>query len=963
MYKPLHLVLGMLCAFTLASQPLTQPPFTPAAERLSGLTQRQKLAEESIVNDIAFKNIGPTAMSGRVADLDVWPEDPSHFYVAYASGGLWYTQNNGASFEPLFDREAVMGMGDIAVDWARNTVWVGTGEVNSSRSSYAGAGVYKSTNGGKTWAHTGLGESHHIGRIVLHPTQPDVVWVAALGHLYSPNQERGVYKTSDGGKTWRRTLFVNANAGAVDLVIDPSNPNVLYASTWERERRAWNFVESGEGTGIWKSTDGGENWTQLSTPKSGFPVGKGAGRIGLDISQYKGRTVLYAAIDNNNRRPKEDAEEDELTQDQLRNMSAADFDKLPLYQIKAYLQNNGFPEKYTPKSIKEDVASGKITPANLADYGTDANAQLFDTPVVGLEVYRSDDEGRSWRKTHEGYLDNVYFSYGYYFGQVRVSPSNPDKVYTFGVPVLRSDNGGKTWQGINGDNVHGDHHALWINPRKPGHLVLGNDGGINISYDDGKTWVKCNTAPLGQFYAVAVDMADPYRVYGGLQDNGVWMGPHTYNYSAGWHQDGHYPYRELLGGDGMQVAVDPRDNETLYTGFQFGNYFRINTRTEERKYITPKHDIGERPYRWNWQTPIHLSVHNPDILYMGANKVLRSMDRGDNFSAISTDLTKGGQPGDVPYGTLSSLHESPLRFGLLYAGSDDGLVHVSKDGGYSWTNISTGLPENYWVSRVQASAFKEGVVYVSLNGYRWDNFSSMLYVSEDYGQSWKRIGTDLPAEPINVVREDPHQAGLLYVGTDHGLYVSLNNGQSFMALNNGLPAVAVHDLVVHPRENHLLVGTHGRSLYLADVSVLQQLDAAVLAAPLHVFQAPSLRSRRSWGSDSWFNEEPNEPKINFAYYASQPGQVTVSIQAKDGPVLRSLSTQAQQGLNMLAYNGTVDLKQMDAYAEYLNKNRKPEDQPIRLKPADDGQLYLQAGKYLLIFEKGGEKRTLDWEVK
>lgn len=956
-------VAGLALTASLGAQPLTQPPFTPATERLAGMAQRRRLAEESIVNGIRFKSIGPTAMSGRVADLDVWTEDPSHFYVAYASGGVWRTQNNGATFEPLFDQEAVMTIGDIAVDWKRNTVWVGTGEVNSSRSSYSGAGMYKSTDGGQTWAHAGLGESHHIGRIVLHPNNPNVLWVAALGHLYSPNQERGVYKTEDGGQTWRRTLFVNQNAGAVDVVIDPVNPNVLYAATWERERRAWNFVESGAGSGIWKSEDGGETWKRLNERKSGFPNGPGAGRIGLDIVHFKGQTVLYAAIDNNDRRPKEAPEEDKLTKDALRAMSAADFARLPTYQVRAYLQENGFPEKYSVQEIKDQIAGGKITPATLAEYTDDANSLLFDTEVVGLEVYRSEDGGQSWSKTHKGYLDDVYYSYGYYFGQVRVSPADPQRVYVFGVPVLRSDDGGQNWKGINGDNVHGDHHALWINPRRPGHLVLGNDGGINISYDDGKTWIKCNNAPLGQFYAVAVDMADPYRVYGGLQDNGVWMGSHQYDYSNGWHQDGQYPYRELLGGDGMQVAIDPRDNETVYTGFQFGNYFRINTRTNERKYITPSHDLGQPPYRWNWQTPIHLSTHNPDILYMGANKLIRSMNRGDDFAPISGDLTRGGQKGDVPYGTLTSIHESPLRFGLLYTGSDDGLVHLSRDGGYSWTNISAGLPEHYWVSRVQAGAHRESTVYVSLNGYRWDNFSSLLYASDDYGATWRRIGQNLPPEPVNVVREDPRRQGLLYVGTDHGLYVSLDHGATFMAMNNGLPAVAVHDLVVHPRENHLIVGTHGRSLYLADVAPLQALDEQVLAAPLHLIAPGALRSRGNWGSHSWFRNEPAEPRILVSFYAGAPGRATLTLQAKDGPILRRITAEAVKGLNQLSYDGAFDAAQLEAYTAYLNKNLKPDERPRRPKAADNGKLYLQPGKYVMVLEKDGEKREVDWEVK
>ena len=505
----------LLCTFALTLFAQNEhPPFTAAAERMASYPQRQALAKQSIVNAIEFRNVGPTIMSGRVADLDVRPDDPTYFYVAYASGGLWKTENNGTSFEPLFDNEMVMTIGDIAVDWARNTIWVGTGEVNSSRSSYAGAGVYKSTDGGKSWQQLGLAETHHIGRIVLDPDNPNIAWVAALGHLYSPNEERGVFKTTDGGLTWSKTLYIDEHTGAVDLIRSPTEPNTLYAATWQRERRAWNFVESGPGSGIYKSTDGGESWALLTTETSGFVTGEGAGRIGLDAVKTENGLVLFAAIDNYNRRPKKEEEERKLTKEELRSMSREEFLKLEKYLLKEYLQQYDFPERYDADKVRSMVEKGEIQPKTLVDYVEDANAMLFDVPVTGLELYRSDDGGQSWKRTHEDFLDNVYYTYGYYFGQVRVDPQAPDKVFVMGVPVLRSDDGGQSFESIDGDNVHGDHHALWINPRRAGHLILGNDGGVNISYDYGKSWVKCNTPAVGQFYAIAVDMAEPYRVYG-----------------------------------------------------------------------------------------------------------------------------------------------------------------------------------------------------------------------------------------------------------------------------------------------------------------------------------------------------------------------------------------------------------------------------------------------------------------
>ncbi len=928
-----------------------QPPFTPATDRIRSFEQRKEAKAASIVDGIAFRNAGPTVMSGRVADLEVSPSDPSHFYVAYASGGLWKTENNGTSFKPLFDKEMVMTIGDIAVNWQRNIIWVGTGEVNSSRSSYSGTGVFKSTDGGKTWQHLGLGESHHIGRIILHPTDANTAWVAVLGHLYSPNPERGVFKTSDGGKTWRKVLYINENTGAIDLLIDPANAKALYAATWERERRAWNFVEAGPGSAIYKSVDGGEKWSHL--PSSGFPSGAGAGRIGLALHKAGGKSILYAAIDNYNLRPKKDDDADLLTVDMLRTMSKEAFMLLPKYKVKDYLSSKGFPEKYSADRIIEMIKSDQIKPAALVEYVEDANSILLSSEVIGLEVYRSDDGGLTWRRTHKDLINDMYSSYGYYFGQIRVAPYDANKLFTLGVPVLRSDDGGSSWRSINGDNVHADHHALWINPRRPGHLILGNDGGINISYDDGETWIKCNTPAVGQFYAVAVDMARPYNVYGGLQDNGVWYGPSNYKANTEWHDSGQYPYKAILGGDGMQVAVDTRDNATVYTGFQFGNYFRINTRTGERKYITPKHELGEPPLRWNWQTPVHLSIHNQDILYMGANRLYRSFNQGNDFQPISPDLTAGGRKGDVPFGTLSSIHESPLRFGLLYTGSDDGLVHLSRDGGLSWTNISAGLPKDMWVSRVIASAHSEGRVYVSLNGYRWDNFEPYLYSSDDYGKTWQKLGVNLPLEPINVVKEDPKNPDLIYVGTDHGLYVSLNRGGSFMLMDNGLPAVSVHDLVVHPRDAELVVGTHGRSIYIGSVKELQQLNAESMAKDLLVYDMEKMRYSPRWGASGWWQGDP--PAASIPVYARSAGKVRFSVATENGLVLKQWEGAVNKGLNYPAFDMTINAEATAAYNLVLNEKVKPDEKPIAVKPAPNGKTYIYRGTYVVTVQKDGNE--------
>lgn len=808
-----------------------QPRATSAEERMKVVQQRAALEKASVLDSIPFRNIGPTVMSGRVVDLDVNPDDPTEFYAAYASGGVWYTRNNGQSFTPVFDSMDVLTIGDIAVNWKTGTIWVGTGEVNSSRSSYAGMGVYKSNDKGKTWKWIGLPDSHHIGKIQLHPTDENTAWVAVLGRLYSPNNERGVFKTTDGGQTWKKTLYVDDNTGAVDLDINPQNPNEVYAAMWYRTRRAWNFEAAGKTTGIYKSTDGGNTWTNITKGASGFPQHEQLGRIGLAVYP-KNPQIVYAIVDNQKDKP-DTAKKDTLVYAlaDLNNLTKEQFARLEERKIDTLLKRYRLQGRYTAKQLKEQVATGQLKATALYDY-LYVNTGFEGTPI-GMEIYRSDNGGQSWRKTHEKDIPGN-MSYGYYFAKVYTSPYNPDKVYALGLLSILSTDGGKTWKSMDKPNVHADHHALWVNPKKDSHLINGNDGGVNITYDDGENWFLANSPSVGQFYAITVDDAKPYNVYGGLQDNGVWYGPSNNRESTDWQAEGDYNFKRLMGGDGMQVQVDKRDNLTTYTGSQFGSYARMN-RTQPRqtaKSIRPRHSMGEKPYRFNWQAPIVLSSHNQDVVYFGGDKFFRSMNRGDSMVNMG-DLTRGDKGGNVPYGTITTLSESPLRFGLIYAGTDDGNIQVTKDGGYTWTLVNNKpskmtdapLTAGLWVSRVVASRYKEPRVYATLNGYRFDDFAPYLYVSEDYGASWKPLGKDLPLEPINVVREDPKNENILYVGTDGGLYVSFNRGQSFMLWNAGMPkSVPVHDIAIQERENEIVLGTHGRSIYIARLDDVQGLQ-------------------------------------------------------------------------------------------------------------------------------------------
>jgi photosystem II stability/assembly factor-like uncharacterized protein len=947
---------SVLLVIFIVTNGLAQVKYTSAEDRLSSYQTRHENSKKSIAAGLEMTNIGPTIMSGRVVDIDVNESATQHYYVAYASSGLWYTENYGASFEPLFQYESVMTIGDIAVDWKNNTIWLGSGESNSSRSSYAGNGIYKSTNGGKTWQHLGLEETHHIGRVVIHPTNPDIVWVAALGHLYSANPERGVFKTIDGGKTWEKVLFINDDTGAVDIILDPINPYILYAASWERERKAWNFKGSGTGSGIYKSTDGGDSWQKINNDQNGFPSDARVGRIGLDISRQNPNKI-YALLDNQNLRAAKE-QEHKVTKETLRSISTEAFLKLDNKDINGYLDRRGFPRKYNAKQIKSDVKAGTIKPLDLVSYVEDANAMLFDTPVIGAEVYVSEDGGASWQKTHDDYIDGVYSSYGYYFGVIRVSPQDDDKIYILGVPFLKSTDGGKEWKSIDGDNMHSDHQALWVSSSTPGLLINGNDGGINTSFDDGETWTKQNTIPVGQFYSVNVDDAKNYNVYGGLQDNGVWTGPHTYNYSTRWQGRGSYPYKSIYGGDGMQVAIDTRDNNTVYTGLQFGNYSRINKHTGESESIKPQHELGESPLRFNWQSPIHLSVHNQDVVYFGSNKFHRSLDQGNDWELNSKDLTKGGKKGNVPYGTLTTIDESPLHFGLIYVGSDDGVVHVSSDGGNTWTNISEGLPEDQWVSRVEASNFSKKRVYVTLNGYRWDKFDAMVYRSDDNGSTWTKIGNNLPKEPINVIKEDPFNEDLLYLGTDHGLYVSLDRGESFMILDKSLPHVAVHDLVIQENARDLVIGTHGRSIYRANVKELQELNRKILTTPVHIFELSKTTFSDRWGNTRYAWYDQTKPSVIVPVYVQNEGIGKLNIYSKGGVLLYSKDQSFELGLNYLEYPLTIDAEKLSAFMKELKKAKSAEADLLNKK--DDDNFYLIAGEYKVevVISDNADSQTL-----
>ncbi len=926
----LSISLSLISSFVVFSQPNS----SDAGSIIKAYENKEVLLKSSRVKNIEFKNIGPTIMSGRVVALEVNPQDPTKFYVAYASGGVWYTDNNGTSFNSISNDWPTQNIGEIAMDWNNSILWVGTGENNSSRSSYSGIGILKTNADGSNWKNVGLHDSHHIGKILINPENPDNVVIGVTGHLYSKNINRGVYVTKDGGENWNRTLYINDVTGIIDMSETPGDFNIMYATSWEKDRKAWNFDEDGHSSGIYKSIDGGDNWNLISDDESGFPKGAGIGRIGIAVFD---KDIVYAVVDNQNFRESTEKKVDQgLTKDSFIGMTLENFNKITVNDLKAFLRSNRFPSKYKPEAIKKDMNQGKLQPNDLYRYLVNANSDLFDTPIIGAEVYKSENGGKTWSKTHTSFLDGVYYTYGYYFGKIHVDPNNSEKIYTYGVPILTSDDGGKTFYSIGKENVHADHHDLWVNPDKPGHLINGNDGGVNITYDDGKNWIKNNSSEVGQFYAINVDNQTPYNVYGGLQDNGVWMGPHNSSENKRWNMTGQYPWKEILGGDGMEVQIDNRNPSIVFTGYQFGYYFRLDLDNGKRKSIKPTHELGQSPFRFNWQTPILLSPHNQDVLYLGSNFLHKSINQGDDWENISEDLTKGGKKGNVPYGTITTISESPITEGVIYVGSDDGLIHITKNGGKSWKNISNSIPQDLWVSNVYASNHDEKVIYVSLDGYRWDNFSPYLFRSKNYGKTWESINSNLPNSPINVVIEDNLNKNILYIGNDHGVYISLDYGKTWEPFNKGLTSAAVHDLVIQEDEQHLLVGTHGRSIYLADISLIQNFNQDELYNDFKFFKIKDLIFSSRWGTKRSTEKEYILPNLEIPIYAKYTDEIDFKIKDENLKTIYTDSFLLNKGFNFLNYS--------------LLKNKNINSE-IDIK-SQNGNYYLTKGTYTISIEKG-----------
>ncbi len=910
-----------------------------------------------ILANFRFRSIGPAVMGGRIDDIAVSESNPNIIYLGYAVGGVWKSENNGTTFTPVFDEQPVASIGDIAIHPKNpDIVYVGTGEANNRQTSSFGDGIYKTTDGGKTWQNIGLRETQTIARIVIDPRNPDVVYVASPGHLFGPNAERGIYKSTDGGKTWQKIKYIDENTGFTDIQMSPGNSNVLVAASYQRRRSGCCFNGGGAGSALWRTDNGGRTWTKIED--KGLPAGT-YGRIAVDIAR-KNSSVWYA-------------------------------------QIEAGSTGNAAPETAPAAPAVAGGAAGgggraafdwcnNGAPASAAGRGADTTTPpALDASKGG--IFRSDNGGRSWHLVTNCNARPMYFS------QLRIDPQNENTIYVAGLPVAKSLDGGKTFAtldaaGGNGTPGHVDQHAIWVDPKNSGHLMIGNDGGLDISYDQGRNWQFVNTMATGLAYAVTADMRHPYHVQFGLQDNNGWGGPSSKRGNVGIMNSDWYP---LAGGDGFWTAADPNDHHIVYAESQDGNTSRYDLATGQQKSIRPVpmaaapggaargaaaaapaaatcvdgrvgragggpggggggggggagrggagNVVNSQPgdvYRFNWNTPFLLSPHSGSIVWLGGNRLFKSVDRGDHWMA-SANLTKQadrctvtlmGARGDqqqlskndgvVSYGTIISVSESPVIPGVVWAGTDDGLLHVSRDGGVTFTEVGkniAGLPANheYWFSRVDASHFDAGAAYVAVDGHRSDDLKPYVFVTKDYGRTWKLITNGLPAYGnVQVVREDPKNRDLLYVGTEFGLYASLDAGAHWETFMNNYPTVRTDDILVQSRDNDLIIGTHGRSIWIADdITPLQQLTQAVRDADAYLFDPRSAinylsdrQLQQHSGGQQLFTGEnaPRGTSISYWLKTAVTSDVKISVADAQGHTLCTSDGPKSAGINRVQWS-------------------------------------------------------------
>ncbi|UCC24634.1 MAG: hypothetical protein JSU98_12980 [Gemmatimonadales bacterium] len=805
---------------------------------------------EEVLSVLEFREIGPTIMGGRISDLAVNEDDPRIFYVGTATGGLWKTTSAGTWFEPVFEDHATSSIGDVTLAPSNpRVVWVGTGEPQNRQSSPYGNGVYRSIDGGQTWSHLGLEDTHHIARIQVHPADPDVAYVAAMGHLWGSNEMRGVFRTTDGGESWDKVLYIDEHTGAIDLIMDPNDPKTVFAAMYQRQRRAWGFNGGGPGSGIWRTMDGGDSWHELT---EGLPQGD-KGRIGLDI--YRGNTDwIYAVVE-------------------------AD--------------------------------------ARGANDGDEENG-----------VYRSWDRGNTWEQVSTENPRPMYYS------QIRVDPNDAERVYLGGADFYMSQDGGEDFTDEAAEEVHLDHHAIWINPADSDHIILGSDGGVSISFDRSETWRQLRNLPVSQFYEIGLDMNTPYRVCGGLQDNGSWCAP-----SDTWSGQGirDKDWFNVGGGDGFFTEMHP-NGRLMFAESQGGNLVRVDLVTREgQRGVRPRaydEDGEEMDLRRNWSTPILSSSHSDSRIYYGANMLFRSDDLGHSWERISDDVTYAidrdeleimGVPGSAPqmsrndgqstYGNITAIAESPVDENVLYTGADDGRLMGTRDGGSTWTDLTDnvpGLPDNTYVTRLIASHADAGTIYAAFDGHRSDDFSAYVYRSGDYGASWDRITDGLPEESVNALEQHPRNPNLWFVGNEVGVFVSVDAGGTWHRMHSGLPTVPVDDIDIHPRENDLVLGTHGRGIWIMDdITPLENLGTDAMMADVELFGVRHAISRNSYNPQEWpagIWQADNGPRgARFRFHvghevAAANDSLTLTVADLSGASVAVIRREAEAGVHEYVWN-------------------------------------------------------------
>jgi photosystem II stability/assembly factor-like uncharacterized protein len=813
-------------------------------------------------------------MGGRTVDIDVVEKEPWIIYAAVGPSGVWKSENNGITWEPVFHRQSSVSAGDVTISQSfPDIVWVGTGEATCRNSVTIGDGVYKSVDAGKTWQHMGLTETRHISRIVINPGDPNIVYVGAMGHLWGSNEERGVYKTLDGGKTWKKVLYVDENTGIADLAMDPSNSQVLYAAAYEHRRLAYHFTSGGPGSGLFKSEDGGETWKKLTHD---LPEGI-LGRIGIAVSRSS-PNVVYALIEHNE-----------------------------------------------------------------------------------PGIWRSEDKGETWKRTCDPEIFRRVNTRPFYYSQIRVDPSDDKRIYVFSSGSYVSEDMGKRFRAISG-GTHPDHHALWIDPNNPLHLIDGNDGGIDITYDRGKNWNGIQHMALAEVYQIGFDMRKPYYVYCGLQDNGLWGGPSSTVEAKGILNEDWY----VVGtGDGFYAQVDPSDHNIVYGNYQVNGIYRYDLKTGTTQTVRPVVSMDETPYRFNWNSPIHISPHDPKSVYTGGNFLFKTRNGGLSWEIISPDLStnnpekikdSGGpitadNTGAEVHCTIITIAESPVKEGIIWCGTDDGNVQVTRDGGKNWANVSgniQGLPPFTWCSRIEASHFDEGTAYAAFDGHRMDDYNTYLYKTEDFGRTWRSISGNLPFGWIHVVREDLRNRNLLFAGMEFGIYASLDGGGNWFSLMNNLPTVAVRDIAIHPRENDLIIGTHGRGVWIMDdISPLQEMTEDVKTKDMFFFSIrPSTQFFFSTAKESYSRPiyaAPNAPygMILNAYFANKPEKIPeIRIQDDSGNDIFKVKLKKRAGLQRTYWG-----------LQYTPKDEEGEE----MKTSGAGMiapLFAPPGEYHLVFQMG-----------